>query len=220
MNNLQTTLGYTFNNSELLLLALTHSSFAHKYHLENNERLEYLGDSILGFCVADFLYRNFDLKEGELSKIRSKLVSSEHLSEIITNLKIEKYLKTEPSTLNRNSNIKGDLFEALIGAIYLDSNLETCKNTIYRLLNLSKENVEKVYKLNVDFKTKLQEYLQSKNQKFEYIVIGEEGRDNEKVFEVELLIDGKLFCLAKGYSKQKAENKCAELAIKKLLNVN
>lgn len=212
MNKIEEIVGYTFEDISLLETALTHSSFAHKYHLKNNERLEYLGDSILGFVVAEFLYKNFDLNEGELSKIRSKIVSSEHLSDIVSKLELEKHLRTEPNNLIKNTNIKGDFFEALIGAIFIDSNLEKCKAIIYKLLNLTKENIERICENKIDYKTMLQELLQSKNQKFEYRVISEEGKDNEKIFEVELLVENKLISQAKGTSKQRAENKCAEMA--------
>lgn len=214
MEKIEEIIEYEFKDKALLNLATTHSSYAHKYNLENNERLEFLGDSILGFLVADFLYANFQENEGLLTKYRASLVSCEHLSKIITTNSLNKFIKTFPSNLNQKETVKGDFFEALLGAIYLDSNLETCKKFIYKFLNLSSEEVLQVYSNNQDYKTILQEKIQARQGKIEYQLISTSGEDNSKIFEIQLKIDGKIVSKAQGSSKQKAENKCAEIALK------
>jgi len=214
MNNIEDIINYTFKNKELLMLAQTHSSFGHKFNTQNNERLEFLGDSILGFIVADFLINNFNEDEGLLTKYRSSVVSCEHLSKIITTLKLEKFIKTSPENLNEKETVKGDFYEALLGAIYLDGGLTSAKNFVYKSLNLSVNEVLKVYKLNKDYKTILQELIQAKKGEIEYKLVKILGEENAKIFEMALYINKKFICSQKDSSKQKAENRCAEFAIK------
>lgn len=215
MENIEKIIGYEFKNKSLLQTALNHSSFANKNHIDSNERLEYLGDSIIGFLTADFLILNYNLKEGELSKIRSKIVSSANLSKIITNLKLDEYLKTFPQNLKTEA-MKGDFFEALVGAVYLDSNFKICKEVVYKLLEINKENIDKISNENQDYKTMLQEYVQAKKGRLEYKLINNFGLANDLTFEIELFINGKSICKTKEKSKQKAENLCAKLAMEKV----
>lgn len=218
MEDIEKIINYSFKDKELLSMALTHSSFAHKYNLKNNERLEFLGDSILGFVVAEFLLKNFGEDEGKLTKYRACIVSCEYLSKVITKIGLDKFIKTSPENLKEKETVKGDFFEALLGAIYFDSDLETCKQFIYKILNLTKETIISVYNNNRDFKTELQEKVQAKKGKIEYKLVQILGEENAKIFEMELLINDKLICKAKASSKQKAENKCAELALKNIKN--
>lgn len=218
MEYIEKIINYSFKDKELLNMALTHSSFAHKYNLKNNERLEFLGDSILGFVVAEFLLKNFGEDEGKLTKYRACIVSCEYLSKVITKIGLDKFIKTSPENLKEKETVKGDFFEALLGAIYFDSDLETCKQFIYKILNLTKETIISVYNNNRDFKTELQEKVQAKKGKIEYKLVQILGEENAKIFEMELLINDKLICKAKASSKQKAENKCAELALKNIKN--
>ena len=111
MENIEKIINYQFKDKELLNNALTHSSYAHKYSLKNNERLEFLGDSVLGLIIAEFLLKEYSLKEGELSKIRARIISSENLSKVITMLKLDEYIKTSPENLVKSEYIKGDFFE-------------------------------------------------------------------------------------------------------------
>lgn len=218
MEDIEKIINYSFKDKELLSMALTHSSFAHKYNLKNNERLEFLGDSILGFVVAEFLLKNFGEDEGKLTKYRACIVSCEYLSKVITKIGLDKFIKTSPENLKEKETVKGDFFEALLGAIYFDSDLETCKQFIYKILNLTKETIISVYNNNRDFKTELQEKVQAKKGKIEYKLVQILGEENAKIFEMELLINDNLICKAKASSKQKAENKCAELALKNIKN--
>lgn len=217
MKTIEEIIAYNFKDKNLLDLALTHSSYAHKYNIQNNERLEFLGDSILGYLIAEYLYQNFTIKEGELSKIRARIVSCENLSNVITKNKLYEYIKTSPENLNENETVKGDFFEALLGAIYLDGGLDSAKKFVFNILDITTKNIEKVLNENIDYKTKLQEVVQAKKGEVKYVVVGEEGKDNNKTFEVELFINNKSVAKAKGRSKQKAENLAASIALKNIV---
>lgn len=213
MEKLEEIISYEFKNKDLLNCALTHSSYAHKFGVQNNERLEFLGDSILGFIVAEFLLKNFSNDEGFLTKMRSSLVSCDYLSKIITQNNLHEYILTSPETLKYNDSVKGDFFEALLGAIYLDSDMQTCKDFVYKILDLNKQNAKNVFENNKDYKTLLQEKVQSKKGTIEYKLLGISGEENAKIFDMQLIIDGKPICSAKASSKQKAENLTAKIAI-------
>ncbi len=228
MENLQTDfktdkveeiLGYQFKNKNLLKVALTHSSYAHKYGLENNERLEFFGDSILGFIVSEFLFENFVENEGALSKMRASVVSCKFLSEIITKLGLNEFLKASPDDLKNGEKARGSLFEALLGAMYLDSNMQICKGFVGKVLDLTKENVKNVFDQNKDFKTLLQEKVQANKGTIEYKLLSVSGEENAKIFEMELEINGKIITSAKSSSKQKAENLCAKYALENYYSV-
>jgi len=215
MKEIEKIINYKFKDKSLLELAQTHSSYAHKYNLNNNERLEFLGDSILGYVVAEFLMINLNSNEGELTKTRAKLVSCENLSEVITKNKLNNFIKTFPNNLNSEA-IKGDFFEALIGAIYLDGGLEESKNFIFNFLKLNTKNINNLLNKTKDFKSELQELVQSKKGNLEYKLIGTQGEANNLTFEFELLINNKSICFAKEKTKQKAQNLCAQKALKKI----
>ena len=213
MEKLEKIINYSFKNKCLLEKSLTHSSYAHKNNLENNERLEFLGDSVLGLIVTDFLINNSGLSEGKLSKIKACLVSCEYLSEIVSDLKLEEFIKVSPEELKYNETVKGDFFEALLGALYLDSNLQTCKEFVYKVLDLNLSKIEEVNNNLKDYKTKLQELVQADKGKLEYKVLSCEGLPNNTMFEIELIINDISIAKAKGTSKQKAENEVAKIGI-------
>ena len=210
MEEVEKIINYEFKNKSLLLTALTHSSYAHKHKTQNNERLEFLGDSIIGFLIAEYLYQKLDLKEGELTKIRAKIVSCENLSLIVTKSNLFEYIKTMPENLKNNETIKGDFFEALLGAMFLDSDMQTCKDYVYRILNLNISHIKEVFSDYKDYKTLLQEKVKAQKGKIEYKLLSVSGEENSKIFEMCLLINEKFICSAKASSKQKAENKCAK----------
>lgn len=216
MENIEKIINYEFQDKNLLTIALTHSSYAYKYGIQNNERLEFLGDSVLGLIIAEYLIKEYSLKEGELSKIRARIVSCENLSKIIVKNNLDKFIKTSPETLISSEAVKGDFFEALLGAIYLDSNLETCKKFVFKILNINKEYIDNIMNKTKDYKTKLQEMVQAKKGKVFYKTIGEEGLPNNIIFEVELFINDKPICRGKEKSKQKAENLCAKFAVENI----
>ena len=216
LDALSTILNIKFEDESLLKTAFCHSSYAYNHHLVSNERLEFLGDSLLNFVVTDFLYRTFEKSEGELSKLKAYLVSAENLSSIIASLGVSKYLLCENFNPNNSKNVLCDLFEAILGAIYLDKGFETARKFIYTNLDLTKQNILDVSHNAVDYKTKLQEFVQQSGKNtIEYILIGKSGKSHDPEFEIELKIDGNVIASASAHSKKLAENLCAKIACEK-----
>lgn len=197
-------INYTFTNKKLLQTALTHTSYANMHDIESNEKLEYLGDSILEFITSKYLYNNYKkLHEGEMTKVRAAVVCEESLYQVAVRLEFGKFLITsrgEGFGNVKNKAILADAVEAVIAAIYLDSNLENAEKFIIENL---KDAIEIASK-NVgtkDYKTVLQEKLQIHgNVKIEYVIVSEEGPDHDKHFISEVLCDGKK--LAEGKRKE------------------
>ena len=222
IKDLEAAIGYRFKNITLLLNALSHSSYANeRYHdgLMSNERLEFLGDSILGMVVADYLYRNFpDRPEGELTRMRADMVCETALSEVADKLNLGQHLllghgeeqgggRTRASTL-------ADAVESVIAASYLDGGMEAARQFIGRFI-LCDVPVGKLH--NQDYKTALQELVQQKkNQALSYQLIGESGPDHDKQFSVEVALNGEVVGQGTGTSKKRAEQAAACAAIKKL----
>ena len=215
-------LGYTFRNKALLENALTHSSYANENrerHLPDNERLEFLGDSILGFVVAEYLYRNFpDKPEGELTRIRADLVCERNLSEAAATVELGSYLLLghgeEQGGGRKRDSIVSDAMESVIAASFMDGGFAAAKEIIDRLI-LS--NIPKGRPRNFDYKTAFQELVQrKKDQQIHYELTGESGPDHDKHFEVEVLLNGKAVGHGVGSSKKRAEQAAAEAAIEAL----
>jgi len=222
---LEKRIGYTFKNRELLKTALTHKSYNEKgKKLINNERLEFLGDSILGFTAAEYLYEHYkNLPEGELTKIRSLVVCEKALFKIAMSIGLGEYLfigrGEEQSNGRRRPSILSDATEALFAAIYLDGGIEEAKRVI---LSYLEEEVEEVIKGGDfrDFKTLLQEITQKDEGKApEYTLIGEEGPDHNKVFTVRVSLEGKELAKGSGRTKKEAEKQAAKKAVA-ILNKN
>lgn len=210
-------IGYEFKDKSLLATAFTHSSFAYTHHIESNERLEFLGDSLLNFVTTDFLFCNYDFAEGYLSKTKAYLVSSESLSKIIDSMNVISYLKSENFNPHNSKNVMCDLFEAIVGAIYLDSNFENAKKFISSKLNLTKDNVDSLLHEIVDYKTKLQEFVQqSGTNTIEYVLVNKSGLAHEPQFTIELKIQGKSIVTQSAKSKKLAESLCAKYAYEML----
>ena len=210
-------IGYEFKDKSLLATAFTHSSFAYTHHIESNERLEFLGDSLLNFVTTDFLYNNYDYAEGYLSKIKAYLVSSDSLSASIDEMSVISSLKSENFNPHNSKNVMCDLFEAIVGAIYLDSNFENAKKFIFDKLNLTKERVNSILHEIVDYKTKLQEFVQqSGTNTIEYVLIKKSGLAHEPEFTIELKIQGKSIVTQSAKSKKLAESLCAKFAYEML----
>jgi len=223
-SELERLLGHIFKNEELLKEALTHRSF----YYENpdtltihNERLEFLGDSVLGFVIVEYLFlSDRNLTESAMAKIKSYLVKEAVLSEIACALSLGKYLrlgKGEESTGGRTKkSILSDTMEAVFGAIYLDGGYQEAREIILRLFG------EKISKMMhsaelFDFKTELQEKTQFLfNALPEYRVIKQEGEEHKKVFTIEVYINGKRFGMGKGKSKKEAQTFAAKEALSKL----
>jgi len=221
LNKLEETVGYRFKDKNLLLLALTHSSYANENKRKsksNNERLEFLGDAVLELLISDYLFREYTGKdEGKLTKLRSSLVCEYTLAICARDISLGEYLllsKGEDITGGRErDSILSDAFEALIGAIYLDGGLEKASRFIKE--NLLKDVEDKT--LFYDAKTILQEIVQSEDAgKLSYHLVGESGPDHNKVFTVEARIGDKTYALGKGKTKKGAEQVAAYQTILKL----
>jgi ribonuclease-3 len=218
MHNFEEKLGYSFRNTHLLELALTHSSHANESRskLESNERLEFLGDSVLGMIVAEHLYRNHpDLPEGELTRTRAALVCEESLVEVAEELALGDYLRLgkgeETGGGRLRPSIRADAVEAVLAAVYLDGGIGSARKIIQRFI-LSRE-VAGLTKPR-DYKTALQELVQRESgQVLHYKLTGEEGPDHDKRFFVEVALNGTPLGGGSGRSKKEAEQMAAKAAI-------
>lgn len=204
-------IGYTFKNKQFLITAFTHSSYAHLNNKESNERQEFLGDSLLNLITTTFLYNNCSYNEGEMSKIRAYLVSCDNLSELISALKLTKFLKVSSFNPNQSKNAMGDLFEALIAGIYLDSDYKTVENFVIEKLKYSRELIDGVYNHLTDYKTKVQEIVQQNlNNKFEYIELEKIGPAHKPTFTIAAVLNGETLVVKSGSNKKETENECAK----------
>lgn len=218
MKSLEEKIGYTFKDKELLKKALTHTSYAYEHGIESNEKLEFLGDSILEFVSSIYLYKNYpNLKEGEMTKVRATVVCEDSLFKIATKLNFNQFLYLGKSELKGKEQIRkailADSVEAVIAAMYLDSNLDESKRFI--IDNLAEE-IEKATK-NVgqkDYKTVLQEKLQEHGAtSIKYIIIDEKGPDHDKTFVATVEWNDKLLATGEGRSKKMAEMEAARKAL-------
>lgn len=214
---------HKFNNPDLLITALTHSSKTNeqgKSYSSCNERLEFLGDSVLGVTVSEHLYKSYpNMHEGEMTKLRATIVCSRSLSEVAERFGFGKYImlgKGEEHTGGRHRmSILADAVEALIAALYLDAGFDKAKSWAMKILD---ENIKQAVsgELFKDYKTTLQEELQ-KNQvaTLEYIITREEGPDHDKTFEAEVRMDGIILGKGVGKSKKDAQQLAAKDALSK-----
>lgn len=198
--------GYTFKTNQIQK-ALTHSSFSH----ENYERLEFLGDSILDFLVAEILFNTENFAEAELTRARASLVSEENLSKVFDSLKIEKMINLGKSCPRLTRAIKGDMVEAIIACIFLESGIDECKNFVLRNFKLFISNEK-------DYKTQFQEYAQKNKLDFNYELIKTDGPAHDLTFYVTLFTNGKEIATAHAKSKLEAQKQCAKVALDILNN--
>ena len=220
METLEAKLGYTFHDRTLLENALTHSSYANENHSPDgsNERLEFLGDSILGMVTAEFLYKEHpDLPEGDLTRKRAALVREESLVEVADRLELGSYLKLGKGEAQgggrERPSIRADAVEAVLAALYLDGGLAEAKGIIHRFI-LDRE-AEKA--ANRDFKTALQELVQRESgQVLAYRLTGESGPDHDKTFSVAVDLNGRTVGEGRGRSKKDAEQMAAKAAIEEI----
>ena len=222
MKTLETKLGYQFQNPKLLDHALTHSSYANEHHLgsiSSNERLEFLGDSVLGMIVADHLYRTFpDLPEGDLTRIRANLVCEGSLVLVAKEWDLGRFLKLgkgENACGGRSRpSILADAVDAVLAAVFLDGGLAHDRDIIQRFLL---DRMEQVNRASRDHKTYLQELVQRKSgQVLSYELIGESGPDHNKTFQMQVLLNGQPIGQGTGHSKKEAEQAAANAAIERL----
>lgn len=216
-------LNYQFKNEELLRTALTHSSYANENKSEfvpYNERLEFLGDAVLGFVVGSFLYKNYEIPEGELSKLRASVVCEAMLSQKAKNLGLGENMRfgngEEKNGGRTRVSILADAFEAVIGAIYLDGGIAEAKKFILWQLEDDIHKMKKVFK-SLDSKTNLQEYIQkSSSVPLVYEIVSESGPAHKRVFEAQVKHNGNVLGKGNGTSKKEAEQTAAADALKKL----
>lgn len=207
-------IGYTFKNPTLLETALTHTSFANESRqpIEHNERLEFLGDSVLSVVVADYLFRHVNKPEGELTRMRASLVSEEALFQFAQEIELGKYLR-----LGRGEDMGGgrerpsvvsDAFESVIAALYLDGGMETARNFILPFVTEGKT-------AEADYKTQLQEVVQQNpEEKLTYVLESETGPDHDKHFVVAVHLNSNCFARGEGRSKKQAEQHAAHEALR------
>ena len=222
IKELEAAIGYKFKNIALLQNALAHSSYANeRWHnsLMSNERLEFLGDSILGMCVAEYLYCTFpDRPEGELTRMRADMVCEQTLANVAGRIGLGEHLllgKGEEQGGGRTRNsILADAVESVIAASFLDGGMSAAKQFIQKFI-LVEVPVKKLH--NVDYKTSLQELVQQKkNQVLSYSLIAESGPDHDKRFDVEVKLNGKVVGNGSGSSKKRAEQDAARAAMEAL----
>lgn len=204
--------GLTMDN-KYLQTALTHTSYANEHNVESYERLEYLGDAVLELVISDYFFKNTKLAEGKMSKKRSMYVCEEALDAYAKDINLAEYIKVGNGMHNEvNATIVADVFEAVIASIYLNNGLSKAKEFIYDII------IPKIEENNVylsDYKSYLQELVQTNQKSVEYIVVNEYGPSHDKTFEVEARIDGMLYGSGIGKSKKEAEQNAARDAIKK-----
>ena len=224
MKSLEKSLCYQFHNPALLEEALRHSSYANEHRGDNvfsNERLEFLGDSVLGFVTAEYLFaKHPTAPEGELTRIRALLVCEDSLHEVAQRLKLGEYLKLghgEESCGGRTRpSILADATEAVFAAVYLDGGIRAASELIHRVL-LDKEREETAEAKRRDYKTKLQELVQrTPNQVLTYRLIGEQGPDHDKVFSFAVLLNDTVVGTGEGRSKKEAEQMAAKDALESM----
>jgi ribonuclease-3 len=223
LSSLRNRLKVDWRDQDLLSQALTHSSYIYENRqngIENNQRLEFLGDAVLGLAVSDFLYRNYpDHDEGELTKLRAALVCEPSLARTAKSLDLGNCLKMgkgeERSGGRERPSILADAFEALLGAIYLDQGLVKASELSLKLLDpLIKDVLEG--RLDRDFKTELQEIVQQRgSEQVQYTILREEGPDHHKIFTAGVLYKGELAGIGCGRSKKEAEQQAAKSALLK-----
>lgn len=222
IKDLEEAIGYRFHKIALLQNALTHSSYANeRWHnsLLSNERLEFLGDSILGMVVAQYLYQSFPNRpEGELTRMRADMVCEKTLAVVAGEIHLGDHLLLghgeERLGGRSRDSILADAVESVIAACYLDGGMEAAERFIRRFI-LVEVPVNQFH--NADYKTKLQELVQQKkNQTLSYKLTGESGPDHDKTFQVEVFLNDSVIGRGIGSSKKRAEQEAANAAIQQL----
>lgn len=201
-------------NEELLLMALTHSSYSNEHGGANYERLEFLGDAVLQLITSEYFYKTLDYQEGELSKIRASFVCEEALAQYSKDVQIDKHIRVGNGQLRDvNDTIIADCFESVLGAIYLDQGFLVAKKYCLEILE---PYIKEHHIFFGDYKSKLQEMVQTDKKSLEYRLVKEEGPSHDKIFTFEVVIDGCVYGMGVGKSKKDAEQQAAADALKKV----
>ncbi len=218
IKEIENIIGYTFKSKKYLQTAFTHSSFSNEHRTESNEKLEFLGDAVIEFIITEILYLEFRGKEGDMSKIRSMVVSEKPLASAIEKLGLDKYLLKgvgESKNTTESKAVKCDLFEAICGAIFLDGGMNQVKIFFNKAVGEIVQSI-KVNGYTEDPKTKLQEML--KKEKIVYAT-SKTGADHAPIYKTTVLINGVKMGSGQGSNKRTAEENAASVAIKTLNNV-
>ncbi len=221
IEKLEENTGYVFKNKNLLFTALTHSSYKNEADddvKDDYERQEFLGDAVLELVSSDYIYHNFpDMREGDMTKLRASLVCEPTLAECAKEIGLSDFIflgRGEDRQESRyKDSIVSDVFEALIGGIYLDAGIEGAKQFIYRFVLNDIEHKT----LFSDSKSKLQDLIQANGWNLEYSLVKESGPEHMKSFTMAALINGEEYARAEGSSKKSAEQRAAYLSLKKLM---
>lgn len=207
MTELEKLLGYTFKNPQLLDMALTHSSYSHKFNVEDYQRLEYLGDSIVGFVIADELYKRYpDADEGVLTQMRVSIVSADPLAQVVKQKGYYKFIKVGYGSVSKKNY--ADIFESICGAIYLDRGIEFARQYVVEHLENLIVNAKSNY--HIDYKSML---LEKYGERVEFVEVSMSGPAHSPTFEEAVYIDGKLIATASGNSKKQAQQNCSKIAL-------
>ncbi len=212
--------GFKARKEELYQLAFTHSSAGKELddgHKLNNERLEFLGDAILGAVITDYLYRVYpNREEGELTSLRSKLVSRKHLNELGSKMNLESLLNYTPTRGTRAKSLNGDAFEALIGALYIDHGYEACQRFLEAQI-LKRLDIEQLAERLTSYKSSLLEWSQKEKKSIEFKLLRTEGKSHDPLYHVACMLGQQELSQGSGATKKKAEEESARAAF---LNLN
>lgn len=205
--------GIEIKNEELLRIALTHSSFSNEHNTKNYERLEFLGDAVLELVTSEYLFLNTNYKEGDMSKIRASYVCEEALDVYARSIGLEQFILVgHGQEKDVNATIIADVFESVLAVIYLDCGLDVVKKFI---LDMIVPYIEKNVQFKYDYKSMLQEMVQTDKKSLEYVLVNETGPSHKKEFTVEVQIDGMIYGRGTGGSKKEAEQSAAKDAYQK-----
>nr|MBP3259338.1 ribonuclease III [Bacilli bacterium] len=212
-------LGITPNNIKLYERAFSHTSYANEHHVESYERLEYLGDAVLELIISEYLYKNTEYPEGEMTKLRSGYVCENANFEYAMELGLNEYMLLgngeEENGGRTRKAIVADVFESFVGALYLDQGIEAAKKFICKVVIPKIENKKIEF---TDYKSVLQELVQTDKRSLEYVVVDESGPSHDKTFKVVVKIDNIIYGTGVAHSKKEAEQQAAKDALKKAQN--
>ncbi len=205
-------------SEELKTLAFTHSSYAHDKGIESNERIEFLGDSVLSAIVSDYLYKHYHQDEGKMSKIRSNFVCTENLSDLAKSLNIAPHILIGKSFKGKDlsNSILADTIESMIGVMYLSFGLHSISSAVLNALKV-KERLKSGMRAN-DYKSELQEYIQDKHSSLKYTAETYETKGGQMNFRANIYINGEFVSFGQGSTKREAEQNGAKIALEKLRN--
>lgn len=205
--------GIFLKDENLLRVALTHSSYSNEHNGKNYERLEFLGDAVLELVTSEYLFLNTSYKEGDMSKIRASYVCEEALDQYAKDIELEKYILVgHGQEKDINGTIVADVFESVLAVIFLECGIDVVKKFIYETII---PYIEKNIQFKYDYKSLLQEMVQTDKKSLEYILVNETGPAHKKTFTVEVEINGMIYGRGIGSSKKEAEQKAAKDAYQK-----